>query len=82
VVQRRIRLLGCGAVEILCEPTFRGHVGLQAPAHARSSLLDFSTVKMEAIRSSETSVHTSSTQRHIPEDGILHSPRCKILQSG
>jgi hypothetical protein len=26
---------------------------------------------MEAIRSSETSVHTRSTQRHIPEDGIL-----------
>jgi hypothetical protein len=27
---------------------------------------------MEAIRSSETSVHTRSTQRHIQEDGILH----------
>jgi hypothetical protein len=26
---------------------------------------------MEAIRSSETSVHTRSTQRHIPEDDIL-----------
>jgi hypothetical protein len=31
---------------------------------------DFSTLKMEAIRSSETSVHTRSTRRHIPEDGI------------
>jgi hypothetical protein len=31
----------------------------------------FSTLKMEAIRSSETSVHTRSTRRHIPEDGIL-----------
>jgi hypothetical protein len=30
---------------------------------------------MEAIRSSETSVHTRSTQYHIPEDGILHSHR-------
>jgi hypothetical protein len=29
-------------------------------------------LKMEAIHSSETSVHTRSTQRHIPEDGILH----------
>jgi hypothetical protein len=30
------------------------------------------TLKMEAIRSSETSVNTISTQRHIPEDGILN----------
>jgi hypothetical protein len=27
---------------------------------------------MEAIRSSETSDHTRSTQYHIPEDGILY----------
>jgi hypothetical protein len=39
---------------------------LQLPAHA-----DFSTLKMEAIRSSETLVHTGTTRRHIPEDGIL-----------
>jgi hypothetical protein len=31
------------------------------------SLADFSTLKME-IRSSDTSVHTRSTRRHIPED--------------
>jgi hypothetical protein len=29
-------------------------------------------VKMEANHSSETSVHTKYTQRHIPEDRILH----------
>jgi hypothetical protein len=29
-------------------------------------------LKMEAIRSSKPSVHTRSTQRNIPEDGILH----------
>jgi hypothetical protein len=54
---------------------------LRPPAHAGSSLADFSTLKTEAIRFSETSVHTRSTQRHIPEDGILHSNRCKNLKS-
>jgi hypothetical protein len=49
--------------------------------HAGSSLLDFSTLKMEAIRSSETSFHIRSTQRHIPEDGILHSHRNENLKS-
>jgi hypothetical protein len=29
------------------------------------------TLKMETIRSSETSVNTISTRRHIPEDGFL-----------
>jgi hypothetical protein len=42
----------------------------------------FSTLKMEAIRSSETPVHfTGSTWRHIPEDGILHSHCCENLKS-
>jgi hypothetical protein len=54
---------------------------LQPPAHAGSSLADFSTLKMEAIRSSETSVHTKSTRRHIPEGGILHSHRRVNLKS-
>jgi hypothetical protein len=31
----------------------------------------FSTLKKEAIRFSETSVHITPPQRHIPEDGIL-----------
>jgi hypothetical protein len=46
---------------------------LQPPAHADSSLANFSTLKMEAIRSSETSAHTRTTRRHSPEAGILHS---------
>jgi hypothetical protein len=50
-------------------------------AHAGSSLADFSTLKMEAISSSETSVYTISTRRHIPEDGILHSHCRKNLKS-
>jgi hypothetical protein len=38
-------------------------------------------LKLEAIRSSEASVHTRSTRRHIPENGILHSHRCENLKS-
>jgi hypothetical protein len=37
------------------------------------SLADFSTLKMEATLSSETSVHTRPTRRHIPEDGTLQN---------
>jgi hypothetical protein len=48
----------------------------QPPVHAGSSLADFSTLKMEAISFSETSIHTKSTRRHIPEDGILNSYSC------
>jgi hypothetical protein len=36
---------------------------------------------MEAISSSETLVHIRSTQRHIPEDGFLHSHRYENLKS-
>jgi hypothetical protein len=37
-----------------------------------SPLANFSTLKMETIRSSETSVNARSTQRHVPEDDILN----------
>jgi hypothetical protein len=43
---------------------------------------DFSTLKMEVIRTSETSVHARSTQRHIPEDGILQEKTWLFLQDG
>jgi hypothetical protein len=39
------------------------------------------TLKMEVIRSSETSVNKISTRRHIPEDDILHSHRRENLKS-
>jgi hypothetical protein len=41
------------------------------PANASASLANFATLKMDAIRSSETLVNTRPTQRHIPEDDIL-----------
>jgi hypothetical protein len=51
---------------------------LQYAAAAGSWLADFSTLKMEAILSSETSVHIRSTRRHISEDGILHTELCLL----
>jgi hypothetical protein len=63
-------------------PSLEGYqAGLQPPARAGSSLADFSTLKMEAIRSSETSVHTISTRRYIPEDGIRHSHRRENIKT-
>jgi hypothetical protein len=41
---------------------------------------DLSTLKMEGMCSSETSVITRSTRHHIPEDGILHSHRRENLK--
>jgi hypothetical protein len=52
----------------LYEPTFQN---LLPPAHVGSWLAYFSTLKMEAIRFTETSVHTRTTLRHIPENGVL-----------
>jgi hypothetical protein len=54
---------------------------LQTATCSRWFLSDFFTLKMEAIRSFETSVHTGSTRCHIPEDGILHSHRRESLKS-
>jgi hypothetical protein len=70
-VNRRFRLQG----------VFDWWFSLQPPAHAGSTLTDFSTMKMEAIHSSETSVYTKYTRRYFPEDGILHSHRRENLKS-
>jgi hypothetical protein len=50
---------------------------------SRNALLNYSsTLKMEAIRSSETSGATQrTTRRHIPEDDTLHNHRCENLKS-
>jgi hypothetical protein len=56
---------------------------LQGCVHA-GLLADFflsSTLKIEAIRSSETSVNTTSTRRHIQEDCFLHSHLRENLKS-
>jgi hypothetical protein len=44
-------------------------------AASGSSLANFSTLKMEAIRSSETSLHIRIAVCHIPEDGILQQKK-------
>jgi hypothetical protein len=50
-------------------------------ARAGFSLADFSILKMEAIRFSETSVHAKTARLHIPEYGILHSHRRQNLKA-
>jgi hypothetical protein len=49
--------------------------------NAGSSITDFSILKTEPMRSSETSVHTRSTRRYIPEDGILHFSVSQMLSA-
>jgi hypothetical protein len=56
-------------------PRARNQRELQPPAQDGSSLADISTLKIEAIRSYETSVYTRSARRHVPEDSNLHSHR-------
>jgi hypothetical protein len=52
----------------------RNNVNLLITADAVPSSLILFILIMETIRSSETSVLTTATRRHIPEDGILHFP--------
>jgi hypothetical protein len=56
-------------------------IGVLITAKGVPSSPSFGTLMMEAIRSYETSVHTSVTRRNIPEDGILHSHRRNNFRS-
>jgi hypothetical protein len=49
--------------------------------HAGFLLDPFPTLKMEVIRSSETSVHIRTTRRYIPEDWSIRNYRCENLKS-
>jgi hypothetical protein len=61
---------GCGISSIGAGFTINSEQGLR-----------IATLMMEAIGSSEMSVLTRSTRRHIPEDGTVHSHRRENLRS-
>jgi hypothetical protein len=52
--------------------TYRLHLQGRKIRKLETSLSRWLQTEQSAIHSSETSVHTSSTRPHIPEDGILH----------
>jgi hypothetical protein len=56
-----------------------GRLLVTANVAPRSQILV--TLMMEAIRTSETSFLTRSTQHHIPEDAIRHSHRRENFKS-
>jgi hypothetical protein len=65
----------CGSCRRQCfGGTYRSVLQSPATLTCFSSLIVF-TLKMEEIRSSEMSVHTRTTRRHIPKNAILHSHR-------
>jgi hypothetical protein len=49
--------------------------------HTGCVLVWFSTLKMEVIRFSETSIHIWTTRRYIPEDSSIHNYRCENHKS-
>jgi hypothetical protein len=79
---RRVALIRTGLASALIESVFL-HSVLQLLITASAvltSLIHF-TLMTKAIQSSETSVLTRATRRHIAEDGILHSHRRENIKS-
>jgi hypothetical protein len=72
-VSEKYSLLGCYAVWILFEQTFRRNIS--TPSGWQESLI------IEAIRSSETSLLIRATRRNISEDAILHVSCCSVRAS-
>jgi hypothetical protein len=69
----KLILQNVNSLKYALKSVFNWWLSLQPPSHAGSSLVDFSTLKMEIIRSSETSVYARFTRHHMPEDGIFHA---------
>jgi hypothetical protein len=80
-----LSLLKHSAVQSACKPTFRRNVSPTSSGlkimWARHQLLVGGYLKMEAIRSSETSVHIPRTRRYIPLDSKFHNYRWDSLKS-
>jgi hypothetical protein len=74
-VSEKCRLMGCDAVWLYLQQLMllRSEFQLSVTANVVPSWQILSTPMMERIRTSETSVVTRATRRHIPEHGILHS---------
>jgi hypothetical protein len=65
-----------------CSPLSVNRQACHLPARWFLAELIFTTLKMEVICCSETSVDTQrTTRRYIPEVGTLHNHRCKNLKS-
>jgi protein tyrosine phosphatase len=75
------RFLGCYAVWLLLQPAFlRSVLQMIVTVNVLSSL-SLSTLMMEAICSSETSVYIWTTRRYIPEDGNIQNYRYENIKS-